>query len=165
MDMNDVKSIYDNSVGKEVKKIQDSNGNVIWRKNLFLGFDSPWCCNFSINIADGKMASLATESQSRKTYFFACQPSTTYRYTATTAGDRFNVYAIKTEHNEPPAFSVIKYPYNETADNIRIIDNTNASKQPPIADYIFTTGPDDKMVYIYLALNTRPTGVRIVELD
>ena len=32
MDMNDVKSIYDNSVGKEVKKIQDGNGNVIWYK-------------------------------------------------------------------------------------------------------------------------------------
>ena len=32
MDMNNVKSIYDNSVGKEVKKIQDSNGNIIWYK-------------------------------------------------------------------------------------------------------------------------------------
>ena len=32
MDMNDVKSIYDNSVDKEVKKIQDSNGNIIWYK-------------------------------------------------------------------------------------------------------------------------------------
>lgn len=30
--MNDVKSIYDNSVGKEVKKIQDGNGNIIWYK-------------------------------------------------------------------------------------------------------------------------------------
>ena len=32
MDMNNVKSIYDNSVGKEVKKIQDGNGNIIWYK-------------------------------------------------------------------------------------------------------------------------------------
>lgn len=32
MDMSNVKSIYDNSVGKEVKKIQDSDGNIIWYK-------------------------------------------------------------------------------------------------------------------------------------
>ena len=32
MDMNNVKSIYDNSVGKEVKKITDSNGNILWYK-------------------------------------------------------------------------------------------------------------------------------------
>jgi len=32
MDMNNVKSIYDNTVGKEVKKIQDANGNIIWYK-------------------------------------------------------------------------------------------------------------------------------------
>lgn len=32
MDMSNVKSIYDNSVGKEVKKIQDANGNIIWYK-------------------------------------------------------------------------------------------------------------------------------------
>lgn len=32
MDMNNIKSIYDNSVGKEVKKIQDANGNIIWFK-------------------------------------------------------------------------------------------------------------------------------------
>ena len=32
MDMNNVKSNYDNSVGKEVKKIQDENGNIIWYK-------------------------------------------------------------------------------------------------------------------------------------
>lgn len=32
MDMNNVKSIYDNSVGKEVKKIQDGNGNILWYK-------------------------------------------------------------------------------------------------------------------------------------
>lgn len=32
MDMGNVKSIYDNSVGKEVKKIQDANGNIIWYK-------------------------------------------------------------------------------------------------------------------------------------
>lgn len=32
MDMSNVKSIYDNSVGKEVKKIQDSEGNIIWYK-------------------------------------------------------------------------------------------------------------------------------------
>lgn len=32
MDMNNIKSIYDNSVGKEVKKIQDSNGNILWYK-------------------------------------------------------------------------------------------------------------------------------------
>lgn len=32
MNMNNVKSIYDNSVGKEVKKIQDSDGNILWYK-------------------------------------------------------------------------------------------------------------------------------------
>lgn len=32
MDMSNVKSIFDNSVGKEVKKIQDGNGNILWYK-------------------------------------------------------------------------------------------------------------------------------------
>lgn len=32
MDTSNVKSIYDNSIGKEVKKIQDANGNIIWYK-------------------------------------------------------------------------------------------------------------------------------------
>lgn len=159
--MNNVKAIFDNTANKAVKKIADENGNVIWRKNLFLGFDSPWCCNFSIAIADGKMASL---EGNRTTYFFKVKPNTTYRYTATTPGDRFNVYAIKADHNEPPTFSPSIYPYNETADNIGIIDGTVANKQNPITDYTFTTGPNDMMVYIYSALNTRPTGVRIEEV-
>lgn len=164
MDMNNVKSIYDNSVGKEVKKIQDANGNVIWQKNLFLGFDSPWCCDFSAVIATGVMASLSTESQPRETYFFACKPNTTYRYTATTAGDRFNVYSIKQLFDYPPEFAVNLYPYRVSASDIRIIENRNIPQVQSTKDYTFTTGPDDKMVYVYLALNTRPTGVRIVEI-
>lgn len=161
MDMSNVKTIFDNNVQKNVKKIQDGNGNVIWRKNLFLGFNSPWCCNFSISILEGKIAS---DGSPRATYFFSVKPNTTYRYTATTAGDRFNVYAIKADHSEPPTYSNLLYPYNENEGNIRIIDNTVASRQSPITDYTFTTCPDDKMVYIYFALDTRPTGVRIVEV-
>lgn len=163
MNMNNVKSIYDNSVGKEVKKIQDANGNVIWRKNLFLGFDSPWCCNFSITIADGKCAS---QEGDRTTYFFKVKPNTTYRYTATTAGDRFTVYAIKNEYDTPPTFVKSVYPYTETQNGIRAIENrpiTNTDLHTT-TDYTFTTGPDDKMVYIYFALEKKPTGVRIVEV-
>lgn len=164
MDMNNVKSIYDNSVGKEVKKIQDGNGNVIWRKNLFLGFDSPWCCSFSITIEDGKCA---TQDGNRTTYFFKVKPNTTYRYTATTAGDRFAVYAIKNEYDTPPTLVKGGYPYTETQNGIRAIENrpiTNTDLHNT-TDYTFTTGPDDKMVYIYFALNIRPTGVRIVEVE
>lgn len=157
MDMNNVKSIYDNSVGKEVKKIQDSNGNVIWRKNLFLGFNSPWCCNFSISIANGNMASNGGE---RTTYFFKVKPNTTYRYTAITSGDRFAVYTLTVEHDTPPSYQREQIPYNDTVVNIIKNNNYDAS----ITDYTFTTGPNDKMVYIYFALNTKPTGVRIVEV-
>ena len=130
--------------------------------NLFLGFDSPWCCNFSITILDGKML---TNNEGRTTYFFKVKPNTTYRYTAEIPGDRFNVYAIKTDHNEPPAFYKSTYPYKEAASNIRLINSTPAANQSPITDYTFTTGADDKMVYIYFSLNTRPTGVRIVEVE
>lgn len=108
---------------------------------------------------------MATNDGNRATYFFSVKSNTTYRYTATTAGDRFNVYAIKVNHNEPPTFSKSRYPYSENESNIRIIENTEASMQTPITDCTFTTGPDDKMVYIYLALDTKPTGVRIVEVE
>lgn len=133
--------------------------------NLFLGFDSPWCCNFSIAIADGKCA---TQDGNRTTYFFKVKPNTTYRYTATTAGDRFTVYAIKNEYDTPPTFVKSMYPYTETQNGIRAIENspiTNTDLHAATTDYTFTTGPDDKMVYIYLALEKKPTGVRIVEVE
>lgn len=162
MDMSNVKTIFNNNAQKSVKKIQDGNGNVIWRKNLFLGFDSPWCCNFSVSIANGMMS---TTGNLRTTYFFAVKPNTTYRYTAKTAGDRLSIYAIKQSYDYPPSFiSNNKFPYNETADNIGIIENRNSAQVYATTDYTFTTGPDDKMVYIYFSLEKRPTGVRIVEV-
>ena len=88
--------------------------------NLFLGFDSPWCCNFSITIADGKCATL---EGNRTTYFFKVKPNTTYRYTATTAGGRFTVCAIKNEYDTPPTFVKSMYPYTETQSGIRAIEN------------------------------------------
>lgn len=165
MDMSNVKSIYDNSVGKEVKKIQDANGNVIWRKNLFLGFDNQWLCNFSCAINNGTLATLATPSQPRATYFFACKPNTTYRYTAKTGGDRFCVYVLKQLYDYPPAYTNTgAFPYGVSSSDMRIIENRNTAQINTTKNYTFTTGADDKMVYIYFALNTRPTGVRIVEV-
>lgn len=163
MEMSNVKAIFDNNVQKNVKKITDGNGNVIWRKNLFLGFDSPWCCDFSCDRINGMIVSEATESMPRATYFFACKPNTTYRYTAETPGDRFCVCTLKTLYDYPPAF-IAGFPYRETADNVSIIENRNTQQINTTKDYTFTTGADDKMVYIYFALNTRPTGVRIVEV-
>lgn len=112
------------------------------------------------------MGTKATEEfPNRTTYFFACKPNTTYRYTATTAGDRFCIFTLKTLYDDPPAYISSAFPYRETADNVSIIENSNTSQINATKDYTFTTGPDDKMVYIYFALNTRPTGVRIVEVE
>lgn len=112
------------------------------------------------------MGTKATEEfPNRTTYFFACKPNTTYRYTATTAGDRFCIFTLKTLHDDPPAYISSAFPYRETADNVSIIENSNTPQINATTDYTFTTGLDDKMVYIYFALNTRPTGVRIVEVE
>ena len=108
---------------------------------------------------------MATAGDSRATYFFACKPNTTYRYTATTGGDRFCIFALKQLYDYPPTFIANTFPYSVSSENIRIIENRNSAQINNTKDYTFTTGTDDKMVYIYFALNTRPTGVRIVEVE
>lgn len=143
-------------------------GEFTWKEidgNLFLGFGSRWCCNFSCTITSGAFATLADSSHPRSTYFFACKPNTTYRYTATTGGDRFCVYSIKQLYGYPPKYtSTGAFPYGVSSSDIRIIENRNTTQINSTKDYTFTTGQDDKMVYIYFALEKRPTGVRIVEV-
>lgn len=137
-------------------------GGGVIDNNLFLGFDSPWCCSFSCAIQSGQMASA---DDSRTTYFFECKPNTTYRYTATTGGDRFCIFALKQLYDNPPEFAANTYPYSVSSGNIRIIENSNTPQINSTTNYTFTTDSEDKMVYIYFALNTRPTGVRIVEVE
>lgn len=104
---------------------------------------------------------MSSNGGERTTYFFKVKPNTTCRYTAITSGDRFAVYALTVEHDTPPSYQSVQIPYNDTVVNIIKNNNYDAS----ITDYTFTTGADDKMVYIYISLNTKPTGVRIVEVE
>lgn len=143
--------------GKRISRITRGN-DVIFRDNLFDGYDSEWCIKWSIAIQTGFWAGTG---DSRTTIFFKVKPNTTYRYTSLTAGDRFNIYAIDGTHNIPPVPTPQASPYS---DNVRIIEGTLPAQQPPITDYTFTTSSTDRMVYIYCALSTRPTGIYVREV-
>lgn len=143
--------------GKRISRITRGN-DVIFRDNLFNGYDNEWSINWSIVIASGIWSSIGGD---RTTIFFKVKPNTTYRYTSLTAGDRFNVYAIDGTHDIPPVPVSQRTPYG---DHVRIIDGTAAAQQQPITDYTFTTSSTDRMVYIYCALTIRPTGIYVREV-
>ena len=125
--------------------------------NLFLGFDSPWCIPRGIYLADGRFGK---EGENRVLYFFNVKPNTTYRYTAKTPGDRMYIFALSNSHDTPPVPGEEQLPYGET---VRVIKNTYTDSQ--LLDYTFTTDPNDRMVYMCIAREVKPTGVRIVEVE
>lgn len=143
--------------GKRISRITRGN-DVIFRDNLFNGYDSEWSLNWSITIQSGGWG---VRGGTRMTFFFKVKPNTTYRYTSLTAGDRFNIYAIDGTHNIPPVPTSQATPYSST---VHIIEGTPATRQLPITDYTFTTSSTDRMVYIYCALETKPTGIYVREI-
>lgn len=156
MDMSNVKSIFDNTANKSVKKIADGNGNVLWRKNLFDGYDSPWLIPRGVYITNGKFEA---EAEGRALYFFNVKPNTTYRYTAEVPGDRMFVYALPHSHDTPPVPIQEQSPYGES---VHIIKASYTTEE--LSSYTFTTSSTDRMVYLCIAREVRPTGVRIVEV-
>ena len=143
---------------KRISRITRGN-DVIFRDNLFNGYDSEWTLNASIDVANAVWAS---SGGNRAVFFFNCKPNTTYRYTALTAGDRFGIYALNASHDTPPVFNNNSFPYGAASSDIHIIENRNA--QFTTTDYTFTTSSTDRMVYIYCALDTRPTGIFVREV-
>lgn len=157
MDMSNVKAIFDNNMQKNVKKITDENGNVLWRKNLFDGFDSPWLIPRGVYSDNGKFGA---EAEGRALYFFRVKPNTTYRYIAEVPGDRMFIFALSNSHDTPPVPEAEKTPYNE---RVRIVKKIYTTED--LSSYTFTTSSTDRMVYMCIAREVRPTGVKIVELN
>lgn len=108
-------------------------------------------------MSDGRFGA---EAENRALYFFTVKPNTTYRYTAETPGDRMLIYALSNSHDTPPVPEAEKTPYNES---VRVIKTTYTDSQ--LLDYTFTTGSSDRMIYLCIAREVRPTGVRIIEVE
>ena len=125
--------------------------------NLFLGFDSEWCLSRGVYAADGRFGA---EAENRVLYFFNVKPNTTYRYTAETPEDRLYIFALSNSHDTPPVPVAEQTPYGET---VRVIKNNYINSD--LSNYTFTTGPNDRMVYMCIAREVKPTGVRIVEVE
>lgn len=142
--------------GKRISRITRGN-DVIFRDNLFNGYDSEWSFHIEVYISTGNLG--ADEEEPRLVFFFKVKPNTTYRYTSLTAGDRMCVYAINGEHDTPPVPASDKPPYG---DRIRIIENRYTLSG--LTDYTFTTSSTDRMVYILCARNVRPTGIFVREV-
>lgn len=70
------------------------------------------------------------------------------------------IFALSNSHDTPPVPVAEQTPYGET---VRIIKNNYTNSQ--LLDYTFTTGSDDRMVYMCIARDVKPTGVRIVEVE
>lgn len=143
--------------GKRISRITRGN-DVIFRDNLFNGYDSEWTVNRAVNPQSGLGGT--TVGGNTAVFFFRCKANTTYRYTSTTAGDRFSIFALDQSHDRPPVLQLNVAPYS---DNIRVILK-DAPDPTSIRDYTFTTSSTDRMVYIYCALNTRPTGIYVREI-
>lgn len=70
------------------------------------------------------------------------------------------IYALSNSHDTPPIPEAEKTPYGES---VRVIKSTYTNSQ--LLDYTFTTGPNDRMIYMCIAREVKPTGVRIVEVE
>lgn len=141
---------------KRISRITRGN-DVIFRDNLFNGYDSEWSLHIGIYTSTGNLG--AEVAEPRLVFFFKVKPNTTYRYTSLTAGDRMCVYAINEEHDVPPVPANNTPPYGAS---IRIIETRYA--QSGLTDYTFTTSSSDRMVYILCAREVRPTGIFVREV-
>ena len=135
-------------------------GGGVIDNNLFLGFDSPWLIPAGVYINGNNAGKFGAMAENRALYFFNVEPNTTYRYTAETPGDRMYLFSLPNSHDTPPELVPEAYPYNESP---RIIKTTYTQEE--LSSCTFTTGSNDRMVYLCIAREIRPTGVRIVEVE
>lgn len=110
--------------------------------------NSPWAINSSCTVSYGAKAS---DGGNRLTYWFKCKPNTKYTFYCITEGDKFGVFGSTTLYSVPPT----TWPNGTVYRNASTPLNGN--------QYTFTTNATDKMIYLYLAIDVRPTGVFIYE--
>ena len=90
----------------------------------------------------------------RETYFFKCKPSTTYKFSCETVGDRFAVFGLDEEIVPTTNMEAISF------------DKTFKSNPTTgiATEYIWTTEDTTKMCAIYWSVSKKPTGIVIEEV-
>ncbi len=125
---------------------------IVWEssRNIF-DENSPWAIPASCSVNTGAFNTLGDP---KLTFWFSCKPNTTYRITWEQSGDRFCVYGTDTELLSPPS----------NWDRASTVYRATTAAYPVSGYYEFTTNYTNKMIYVYLALNTRPNGVVIKQV-
>lgn len=114
--------------------------------------NSQWALERACLVASGE---LGTTGSPRLTFFFPCKPNSTYRISVGTWGDRLGVYSAIADWIEPPS--------STPASGNTV--HRYGSDVPTNAYYEFTTNSTDNWVWVYFALNSRPTGVSIKKVQ